>query len=156
MRAGIEQSVRYWAFLFGKLCLAALMSGALLWMANLFWDPHVRFFQMVPYLFGFDLAYTTVTGLIFLAAYGLVHLAFLDQRYRCRVCLRRLRMPIETGSWSGMLRFGRPRMEYICIYGHGKLNVEQIQFTGMEYPKWKQHQDMWSELQETRTADRDR
>ncbi len=155
MSGGIRQSVRYWAFLLGKICVAALMSGVLLWSANLFWAPRTRFFDMVPYLFGFDLLYTTVTGLVFLASYGLVYLAFLDQRYRCRVCLRRLRMPIETGSWSRMLQFGRPRLEYICIYGHGKLNVEEIQFTGTEHPKWKQHQDMWSELSGTKAADLD-
>jgi len=155
MRAGIEQTVRYWAFLLGKICMAALMSGVLLWLVNFFWAPRTRFFDMVPYLFGFDLPYTTVTGMVFLAAYGMVYLAFLDQRYRCRVCLRRLRMPVETGSWSRMLQFGRPRLEYICIYGHGKLNVEEIQFTGTEYPKWKQHQDMWSELHGTKAADPD-
>lgn len=146
--------MRYWAFLLLKIALAALISGSLLWLANWFWAPHTAFFHVIPYLFGFDLGYTTAAGVVFLASYGLVYLVFLDQRYRCRVCLRRLRMPIETGSWSRMLQFGRPRMEYICIYGHGKLNVEEIQFTGLENPKWKEHQDMWSELASKPDQDR--
>jgi hypothetical protein len=83
---------------------------------------------------------------MFLSACGLVYLSVLDQRYRCRVCARRLRMPIVTGSWSQMLQFGRPRIEYICPFGHGTLQVEQLQLLGTEGPDWKRHQDMWTEL----------
>ncbi len=146
--------MKYWAFLLVKVVIAALLGGALLWSVNLFWDRHTPLFTLVPYLFGYDLLYTTVVGIVFLLCYGLFYLTILDQRYRCRVCMRRLRMPVETGSWSRMLQFGRPRMEYICTYGHGKLNVEEIQFTGTEIPKWKEHQDMWKELYEM--SDRDR
>jgi len=66
--------------------------------------------------------------------------------YRCRTCLRRLCMPIETGSWSYMLRLGRPQIEYICPYGHGKLNVEELQISGTVTPEWTEHGDIWSEL----------
>ena len=31
-----------------------------------------------------------------------------------------------------MLQFGRPTIEYICPYGHGRLNVEQVQIAGAE------------------------
>ena len=82
--------MKYWLFLLLKLAAAALLSGGLLWTVNLFWSPRTPFFYLAPFLFGFDLLYTTVAGLVFLAAYGLVYLAILDQRYRCRVCLRRL------------------------------------------------------------------
>lgn len=139
-------AVRYWLFLLGKLLLGAALTGGLLWLVNLFWEPRTPLLHLAPYRFGYDLLYTTIIGGVFLIAYGLAYLAILDQRYRCRVCLRRLRMPIETGSWSLMLQFGRPRIEYICIYGHGKLNVEEIQFTGTENPAWEQHSDMWEEL----------
>ena len=57
----------------------------------------------------------------------------------CRVCLRRLRMPVETGSWSRMLQFGRPRIEYICPYGHGTLREDELQISGLENPEWKAH-----------------
>ena len=60
-----------------------------------------------------------------------LYLIIWDQRYRCRVCLRRLRMPIETGSWSRMLQFGRPRIEYICPYGHGTLKEDELQISGL-------------------------
>ena len=61
---------------------------------------------------------------------GVLYLIIWDQRYRCRVCLRRLRMPIETGSWGRMLQFGRPRIEYICPYGHGTLKEDELQISG--------------------------
>jgi hypothetical protein len=70
-----------------------------------------------------------------------------DQRYRCRVCLRRLRMPVETGSWGRMLQFGRPRVEYICPYGHGTLRTNEVQISGLANPEWTpQSGDMWDEL----------
>jgi hypothetical protein len=96
--------------------------------------------------FGFDLVYTSVVGLWFLATAGLLYICVLDQRYRCRVCLRRLRMPIETGSWSRMLFLGPPRIEYICTYGHGTLKEEELQISGIETPEWTESGDMWAEL----------
>lgn len=136
MSSRIKESVRYWLFLAGKLALALGMTAA----AQLALD------NFLPGRFGYDLLYTTLAGLVFLFGYSLIYLAVLDQRYRCRVCLRRLRMPVETGSWSRMLQFGRPRIEYICTYGHGKLNVEELQFTGTEQPEWTGHGDLWAEL----------
>lgn len=37
-------------------------------------------------------------------------------------------------------------MEYICPFGHGKLNVSEVQITGLERPEWKEHGDLWEEL----------
>ncbi len=85
-------------------------------------------------------------GVAYLIGVGIVYLCILDQRYRCRVCLRRLRMPIETGSWSKMLQFGRPHIEYICLYGHGKLNIPELHLTGMDSPAWTGNSDYWAEL----------
>ena len=50
-------------------------------------------------------------------------------------------MPIETGSWSRMLQFGRPRIEYICPYGHGTLKEDELQISGLENPEWTPHSD---------------
>ena len=55
-------------------------------------------------------------------------------------------MPVETGSWSHMLRLGRPAMEYICPYGHGTLNIEELKIAGAIPPDWTEHGDIWSEL----------
>ena len=57
-------------------------------------------------------------------------------------------MPIVTGSWSRMLQFGRPRIEYICLYGHGTLKKDEFvgdaEWAGAE---WTPHSDdIWDEL----------
>jgi hypothetical protein len=134
----IKDRVRFWGFLLLKLVGAALGSATALWFLNLFWPPTTTLSQ--------DLTYTTLCGVWFLFSYGLFYLAFWDQRYRCRTCLRKLRMPIETGSWGYMLQLGRPRIEYICPYGHGKLNIEELQISGKVQPEWTEHGDMWAEL----------
>ena len=72
----------------------------------------------------------------FLLGAGALYLVVCDQRYRCRVCLRRLRMPIETGSWSRILQFGRPRIEYICPYGHGTLREDELQISAARTCEW--------------------
>jgi hypothetical protein len=83
----------------------------------------------------------------FVLAAGTFYLIVRDQRYRCRVCLRRLRMPVETGSRGFMLQLGRPRVEYICLYGHGTLKQEEYETSELENPKWTSSSgDMWEDL----------
>lgn len=92
----------------------------------------------------------------FLFGAGMLYFVVYDQRYRCRVCLRRLRMPVETGSRGFMLQLGRPRTEYICPYGHGTLKQEEFQTSGLENPEWTAHSgDMWDELYAASKQDRD-
>jgi hypothetical protein len=148
----IKSHIRYWGFLLLKLVGAGMGAAGSLWFLNLFWRPYTPLFQFNAYQFPFDLAYTTLVGVWFLFAYGLFYLAVWDQRYRCRTCLRRLRMPIETGSWGYMLQLGRPQIEYICAYGHGKLNVDEVQISGAVSPEWTDQGDIWDELfAETKT-----
>lgn len=129
--------------------------GATLWGLSIglaaFWpvpDPivmnHHRF-QLNP--FGTHLGYTAAMMAFWLFAVGLAYLAVLDQRYRCRVCLRRLRMPVSHGVWDQLL-LGRPRTEYICLFGHGTLRVPELHLASPELIKWKPIDDMWKELAE--------
>jgi hypothetical protein len=152
--------VKYWAYLAGKLVVAASLSAGMLWALRYFWPVHQYWvptftprvgYHLVEHVyiprFGYDLAFTTAVGVWFVISCGLFYLVILDQRYRCRVCLRRLRMPIQTGSWGRMLQLGRPKIEYICAYGHGRLNVDQVQIAGAEDPEWTpQREDPWEEL----------
>jgi hypothetical protein len=142
----IKTHIRYWGFLLLKLVAAATGAAFSLWFLNLFWIPYTPLFHLNSWQFSYDLMYTTLVGVWFLFAYGLFYLAIWDQRYRCRTCLRRLRMPIETGSWGYMLQLGRPQIEYICAYGHGRLNVEEVQISGTVSPEWTQQGDIWEEL----------
>lgn len=138
--------MRYWGLLAGKLAAGGLMLWAV-WaaMAHFFPPP-----ASIPYIrdpFLHDLPYTLRVFGFGLLAVGVIALAILDQRYRCRVCLRRLRMPVETGSWKNTLLFGRPQMEWICPYGHGTLRVPELQITGIEGSDWQPHEDIWTELE---------
>jgi hypothetical protein len=144
--------MRYWGYFVAKLMAAAMVLWGLLTVLNRIWppEPKVHFgpgLDFQPPRFLYDLPYTLAVGVWFLLCYGALYLIIWDQRYRCRVCLRRLRMPIETGSWSRMLQLGRPRIEYICPYGHGTLKNEELQISGTENPEWTRHSDdIWEEL----------
>jgi hypothetical protein len=144
--------MKYWGYLTAKLAVAAaLLLGLRRLIALSFPRPEPMHFGRYvlnprPDPFATDLNYTFVMMLFGLVAVGVVWAVIWDQRYRCRTCLRRLRMPIQTGSWTYMLQVGRPQTEYICPYGHGTLKVEELQITGHQGPDWEPHEDMWKEL----------
>jgi hypothetical protein len=136
--------MRYWGYLAAKLVgVGVVMVG--LWQAVSLL-PQPELFHGVEGPFGRSLGYTLLIMLLWLIAAALFWLAIWDQRYRCRTCARRLRMPIATGSWTNLLQLGRPRIEYICPFGHGTLKVEELQITGHSEPDWQPHEDIWKEL----------
>ena len=133
--------MKYWGFLVAKLTVATVI----LWVV---WAVIRQTLFHPQIIFGQDLAYTIAMLFFFLACEGLLYLVIWDQRYRCRTCLRRLRMPVAAGSWPNMVLFGQPRMEYICLYGHGTLRVPEVRITGTKGPDWQPHdQDIWKELE---------
>jgi len=143
--------MKYWALLAGKLGIAGAVSAGLLKSINWYWSEPLWFRNGAGQVarlprFGVDLVFTLAVGLWFLLTVGLLYLCVWDQRYRCRVCLRRLRMPIETGSWGRMLQLGRPTIEYICAYGHGTLKEEELHISVLDNPEWTESGDMWEEL----------
>jgi len=139
--------MRYWAYFAAKLvAAAALLYGLLIFLLREL-PPAPTLFTYVPPRCGYDLGITLAVMVWFLLCSGTLYFIVWDQRYRCRVCLRRLRMPVETGSWSRMLQFGRPRIEYICAYGHGTLREDEFQISGLGNPEWTPHSDdIWEEL----------
>ena len=140
-------TVKYWGYLLLKLAAAGVVMRVV-WMAIVAgFRGTIAYpaFEQKP--FGHDLGFTTAMLLYFLACFGLMHLIIWDQRYRCRTCLRRLRMPVTAGSWPNMFLIGQPRTEYICLYGHGTLKVPEVQFTSKS-TDWEQHgDDIWKELE---------
>lgn len=141
--------MRYWGWFVAKCALAAgPMYGLLFWLASLF-PPKPKDANDLWALASGTQALLCNLALMawFLTCVGVLYLIIWDQRRRCRVCLHRLRMPVETGSWSRMLQFGRPRIEYICPYGHGTLREEELQISGRETPEWNPHSDdLWEDL----------
>jgi hypothetical protein len=147
--------MRYWAFLIAKLVVAAGVVLGLAVLIDHMLPAPKPFMENGPFPASHALAYSIALMFQALIASGLVWLIVWDQRYRCRTCLRRLRMPIQTGSWTNVL-LGAPRTEYICTYGHGTLKVAELQITGHQQPDWEPHEDMWKELFSTEDTRRGR
>ena len=146
--------MKYWGFLLAKLVAAALLIWGLWFAIGMLMGRPIVIYgyrgievqQLSP--FTHDLGYTVAMMLFFTFSAGLLYAIIWDQRYRCRTCLRRLRMPMAAGSWPNMLLLGQPRMEYICVYGHGTLKVPEVQITGPNGPDWQPHDDdIWKELE---------
>lgn len=142
----IPSNMKYWGFLVAKLVAAvALLLGGRILLLKLAPTPDTFMYVRPRDPFAFDLGYTFLMLAYWLFATGLLWGIIWDQRYRCRACLRRLRMPVHTGSWTNVL-LGAPRTEYICTYGHGTLIVAELQITGRQNPDWEPHEDIWKEL----------
>lgn len=137
--------MRYWGFFAAKLLVAAAVAYEWLLVVDCL-DPDLPATEVLANLSQY-LAYYVALMVWFVVCAGALCLIVRDQRYRCRVCLRKLMMPVETGSWGRMLQFGRPRIEYICPYGHGTLKAEELQISGLATPDWTPHSDdIWAEL----------
>ena len=137
--------MRYWGYLAAKLAAGAAIAYGVDWAIHwLYPDPGLFLHKEQPD-FAQYLAYMFTMLAYFLFCVGLLYLIIADQRYRCRTCLRRLRMPVATGSWTHIL-LGPPSTEYICTYGHGTLKVPELQVGGPHPPDWQAHEDIWKEL----------
>ncbi|HML17051.1 MAG TPA: hypothetical protein VK419_08490 [Bryobacteraceae bacterium] len=137
--------MKYWGYLVAKLALAAGILFPLERAIAHAFPPAKPFAQGGPNPLLRDVPLTFAMLFFSLIVAGVLWAIVWDHRYRCRTCLRRLRMPIQTGSWTHVL-LGAPRTEYICPYGHGTLRVDQLQITGLHEAEWQPHDDMWKEL----------
>jgi len=138
--------MRYWAYLLAKLAVAGAVLYGIWFVIHAQWPRPQSAIYGDP--FAHDLGYTTVMMVFSLLCSGVLYLIIRDQRYRCRTCLRKLRMPVSAGSWPNSLLIGRPRTEYICVYGHGTLKVPEEQITGSGASDWEAHgDDIWKELE---------
>jgi len=143
--------MRYWLYLVAKLAIAAgvvwTLQTALVYFYPLPPPPLPRFGPPPP-LFLHDMLFTFATLGVWLVAAGLFSLILRDQRRRCRTCLRKLIMPVASGSWGHLVTFGRPKTELICPFGHGTLSIEELQITGRHMPDWQPHdENIWKELE---------
>ncbi|MBZ5725347.1 MAG: hypothetical protein LAP87_10145 [Acidobacteriia bacterium] len=141
--------MRYWGYFGAKLVAAAAPLYGLLALLGRIFPPRPKNASPLWALQNMTQSLLNNLALLvwFLLCAGAVYLIVRDQRRRCRVCLRRLRMPVGTGSWGRMLLLGRPRIEYICPYGHGTLKEEELQISGLANAEWTPHSDdLWEEL----------
>jgi hypothetical protein len=137
--------MKYWSYLVAKSLIAIAILSVLERAIARAFPPDPAFLDGRQNPVMRYLGYISCMLVFWLIASGFGWLIMWDQKYRCRVCLRRLRMPIQKGSWNHVL-LGAPRTEYICLYGHGTLNVAGLQITGRQSADWLPHDDMWKEL----------
>lgn len=124
--------MKWWALLAAKgMVLIGLHVALILWVNGFFPKAYM----------GKDLGYTFalmgVDMFVFVLGYG----AWMDQKYRCRTCLKRLRMPVERGNWGHATLFAPPQLEWICPYGHGTMKQEEIQLSGARADEWLKNDD---------------
>ena len=144
--------MKYWLYLLAKLAIAigavCVLEAAL---AHFYPAPPHQAVRLDPvrYLFSKSVWFTlSMLALIWSTGAVLVYWAIWDQRRRCPTCLKRLIMPIKTGSWGNVIMLGRPTTEMICPFGHGTLYIEDLQISGRQYPDWQPHDDnIWKELE---------
>lgn len=151
MRKESNNRMKYWSYLTAKLAIGGLLvyvvQTALIYFYPLPPPPLPRFGPPQP-LFLHDMLFTFAMLAVWLIAVGLFWVILWDQRRRCRTCLRRLIMPVATGSWGHFVIYGRPRTELICPFGHGTLRIEELQITGRQTPDWEPHdENIWKELE---------
>ena len=138
--------MKYWGYLAAKLAAGGGVAYAVGWAINTWYpQPEPFLLDVHPDPFAHDLMYTFAMLGYFLFCLGLLYLIIGDQRLRCRTCLRHLRIPVATGSWTHVL-LSPPGVEYICPYGHGTLKVPESQIGGPQAPAWQEHEDIWKEL----------
>src|SRR5258708_9179077 len=105
--------MRYWGYFAAKLVVAGGALYGLLALLNWAWPPvprlDPRIYTYIPPRFGWELGFTLAGLVWFLMCTATMYFIIWDQRYHCRVCLRHLRMPTQTGPRSRTLQFGRPR-----------------------------------------------
>lgn len=143
--------MRYWLYLAAKLAVAiGLLYGVQVGVEHMFAvpPPPLKQFGDQPIMFMHDMEFTFAIIAVWLFSAGILYAVIWDHRRRCRTCMRRLIMPVATGSWGHMFTFGRPATEWICPYGHGTLRIEELHITGTELPDWEAHDDnIWKELE---------
>ena len=132
-----REALRYWAFFPVKaLLLLSLMAvvGAELAARN------SLALQPSKFAVGLLIDWASV-----LATLLVLRWAILDQSRRCPVCLRRLALPVSSGSWSSSL-FEPATTELLCDQGHGSLWYGESPSTLGAIRRWITLEDSWREL----------
>ena len=140
--------MRYWGYLLGKL-VAATGGMYLIWIAmHAFLPDPVVFMRVRMGGFGQDLTWTTAYLLFWLLGAAALFIVIWDQRRRCRTCLRKLMMPVNSGNWGLALLFAPPKTESICPFGHGTLVSPDTHTSTAQPENWAEHGDIWDELEQ--------
>src|ERR1700733_1545545 len=108
------RDVKYWGYLAAKILLGLAVWVGLQQALYLYplpppLPPELEAkFGKQPALQLHDMLLTFLVMAHYMAGAAIIYGIVWDQKRRCRTCLRRLIMPLSTGSWSNMVTFGRP------------------------------------------------
>src|SRR5205823_12101455 len=119
--------IRFWLF-FSARSMAALIAPTAAWLAAM----RLAEYSQAGGIGGLAFLLAAVWTVLLLSI-GALLWSLRAQRLRCRVCLRRLRMPVSRGAWSSLI-MDSPAIEYICPLGHGRLSVAGSQ--DLRSPQW--------------------
>ena len=138
--------MKYWVWLLLKLAVAVAVVAGFWTVASWLLPPAPSGLLANWPRFGSDLSYTFAVAFSAILGFLLGWLAAADQVYRCRICVRRLRMPRSEGNYSHTMLGGAPYTEYICTYGHGKLYVPEVHLSSSRAIRWTGYGSLWENL----------
>jgi hypothetical protein len=132
------QVLRYWAFFCAKLIL--LLGGMTVLGVELAARNALALHTPSKFVLSLLIDWASILGTLLILRW-----AVLDQSRRCPVCLRRLGMPVTSGSWGSSL-IEPASTELLCDQGHGALVVSDSCTTLGEVRRWIALEDSWRDL----------
>ncbi len=124
----LRDRTRWWSFFVAKSLLLLIATGLLAWIT-------VRWLSV--YLVGsfHPMANGIALWVFLVLSMGPLSWAIHDQQKRCRVCLRRLGIPIQIGA-PGYVLLNWSGTEMVCSEGHGVLYLPDSQANWLERDRW--------------------
>jgi hypothetical protein len=134
----LRDRTRWWSFFVAKSLLLLIATGLLAWIT-------VRWLSV--YLVGsfHPMANGIALWVFLVLSMGPLSWAIHDQQKRCRVCLRRLGIPIQIGA-PGYVLLNWSGTEMVCSEGHGVLYLPDSQANWLERDRWDNFDDSWAGL----------
>jgi hypothetical protein len=132
------QNVRWWAFFAAKSAAITASVYLMVWVTV---HTLLGWVGRTVYPMADEVAFWTFLPL----AIAALTWSIADQQKRCRVCLRRLSMPVDVGRpGSVLLNFAGTEM--VCEDGHGMLYVPESESNSLERDRWRTLDESWAEL----------
>jgi hypothetical protein len=133
-----RKRVRWWAFFLAKSFALTATTYLLVWLAV---HGLLGWVGRTVYPMADEVAFWTFLPL----AVAVLTWSIADQQERCRICLRRLTMPVDVGRpGSVLLNFAGTEM--VCEDGHGMLYVPESASNALERDRWRTLDESWAEL----------
>ena len=132
------KSIRWWGFFAAKSAAVVAATYLLVWSVV---HGLMGWVSRTVYPMADEAAFWTFLPL----AIAVLTWSIADQQKRCRICLRRLTMPVDVGRpGSVLLNFAGTEM--VCEDGHGMLYVPESESNSLERDRWRTLDESWAEL----------